>query len=70
MCNLEGAAVGRNCIISRNIFIKNNAIICDKKTVKQSVQIWNGITLENDLMIGQKRYFYERYISKIKEKKL
>lgn len=49
---LEKASIGKNCNICAHVFIENDVIIHDRVTVKCGVQIWNGITIEDDVFIG------------------
>src|SRR6185436_8881129 len=49
---LPGARIGRNCNICSHVFIENGVVIGDNVTVKCGVQLWDGITLEDDVFIG------------------
>ncbi|MBR4126025.1 MAG: N-acetyltransferase [Alphaproteobacteria bacterium] len=49
---LPDAKIGKDCNICSHCFIENNAVIGDRCTVKCNVQIWDGITLEDDVFVG------------------
>ena len=49
---LPNAKIGENCNICSHCFIENEVVIGNNVTVKCGVQIWDGITLEDDVMIG------------------
>ncbi|HBH65520.1 MAG TPA: dTDP-6-deoxy-3,4-keto-hexulose isomerase [Erwinia persicina] len=49
---LDGAVIGENCNICSHCFIESEAVIGNNVTIKCGVQIWNGITLDDDVFIG------------------
>ena len=49
---LPGARIGRDCNICSHCFIENDVIIGDNVTVKCGVQLWDGITLEDNVFVG------------------
>lgn len=49
---LPGVRIGRSCNICDHVFIEGGAIIGDRVTVKCGVQLWTGITIEDDVFIG------------------
>ena len=49
---LPKARIGSDCNICSHVFIENNVIIGDRVTVKCGVQLWDGITLEDDVFVG------------------
>lgn len=49
---LKDAVIGDNCNICSHCFIENKTIIGNNVTIKCGVQIWDGITIENDVFIG------------------
>lgn len=49
---LGGARIGRDCNINAQCFIENDVQVGDRVTVKCGVQLWDGITLEDDVFIG------------------
>ncbi len=49
---LKGARIGEDCNICSHCFIENDVLLGDRVTVKCGVQLWDGITLEDDVFIG------------------
>ena len=49
---LQGAVIGDDCNICSHCFIENDVVIGNRVTVKCGVQLWDGITLEDDVFIG------------------
>jgi len=54
---LPGARIGADCNICDHVFIENDVIIGDRVTIKCGVQIWDGIRLEDNVMIGPNATF-------------
>ena len=54
---LAGARIGSDCNICDHVFIENDVIIGDRVTVKCGVQIWDGIRLEDEVMVGPNATF-------------
>lgn len=49
---LNGAKIGEQCNINALCLIEGNVTIGDRVTVKSGVQLWDGITIEDDAFIG------------------
>ena len=49
---LAGATIGRACNINAQVFIENDVNIGDRVTVKCGVQLWDGLSVEDDVFIG------------------
>ncbi|MDR2406576.1 MAG: N-acetyltransferase [Bacteroidales bacterium] len=49
---LPGAVIGSNCNICSHCFIENDVKIGNNVTIKCGVQVWDGITLEDDVFVG------------------
>ncbi|MGA9628091.1 MAG: WxcM-like domain-containing protein [Bryobacteraceae bacterium] len=49
---LSGAVIGADCNICHHTFIENEVRIGDRATIKCGVQLWDGITIEDDVFIG------------------
>ena len=49
---LPNARIGSGCNICSHCFIENDVLIVNNVTVKCGVQLWNGITLEDNVFIG------------------
>ncbi|MDA0939695.1 MAG: acyltransferase [Bacteroidetes bacterium] len=54
---LEGAHVGKNCNLNCFCFVENDVRIGDRVTVKAGVQLWDGITVEDDVFVGPNATF-------------
>jgi acetyltransferase-like isoleucine patch superfamily enzyme/dTDP-4-dehydrorhamnose 3,5-epimerase-like enzyme len=54
---LPGAVVGRDCNICDGVFIEGDVVVGDRVTVKCGVQLWSGVTLEDDSFIGPNATF-------------
>lgn len=54
---LPGARIGSNCNINAQCFIENDVIVGDNVTVKCGVQLWDGITIEDNVFIGPNATF-------------
>jgi UDP-2-acetamido-3-amino-2,3-dideoxy-glucuronate N-acetyltransferase len=49
---LPNATIGADCNICSHCFIENDVIIGDRVTIKNGVQLWDGLRLGNDVFIG------------------
>lgn len=49
---LPEAVIGKNCNICSHCLIENDVKIGNNVTIKCGVQIWDGIVLEDDVMVG------------------
>lgn len=54
---LPGAKIGENCNICSHCLIENDVVIGNNCTVKCGVQLWDGIELEDNVMIGSNTTF-------------
>lgn len=54
---LEGAKIGSDCNICSHVFIENDVIVGDRVTVKQGVQLWDGLRVEDDVFVGPNATF-------------
>src|SRR5215831_12788332 len=54
---LSGATIGADCNICDHTFIESDVVIGDRVTVKCGVQLWNGVTLEDDVFVGPNATF-------------
>lgn len=54
---LPGARIGRDCNICDHVFIENDVVVGDRVTVKCGVQLWDGITVHDDVFIGPNATF-------------
>jgi acetyltransferase-like isoleucine patch superfamily enzyme len=49
---LPGAVIGADCNICSHCFIENDVVIGDRVTVKNGVQLWDGLRIADDVFIG------------------
>ncbi len=49
---LPGAVIGCDGNICSHCFIENKVVVGDRVTVKCGVQLWDGVTLEDDVFVG------------------
>jgi len=49
---LPGAQIGADVNICSHCFIENKVVIGDRVTVKNGVQLWDGLRVEDDVFIG------------------
>jgi len=54
---LPGARIGAECNICDHCFIENDVVVGDRTTIKSGVQLWDGITVEDDVFIGPNATF-------------
>lgn len=54
---LPGAVIGEDCNICDHVFIENDVVVGDRVTIKCGVQLWDGITLEDDVFVGPNATF-------------
>jgi len=49
---MKGAVVGRACNIGDHAFVESGAIIGDEVTIKNSVAVWQYVTVKNRVFLG------------------
>lgn len=54
---LPGAIIGAECNICDHVFIENDVVIGNRVTIKCGVQIWDGLRIEDDVMVGPNATF-------------
>jgi UDP-2-acetamido-3-amino-2,3-dideoxy-glucuronate N-acetyltransferase len=54
---LPNAQIGENCNICDHVFIENDVKVGNRVTIKCGVQLWDGVTLEDDVFIGPNATF-------------
>jgi acetyltransferase-like isoleucine patch superfamily enzyme len=54
---LPGAVIGRDSNICSHCFIENKVVVGSRVTVKCGVQLWDGVTLEDDVFVGPNATF-------------
>jgi len=54
---LPGARIGADCNICDHTFIENDVVVGSRVTIKCGVQLWDGVTLEDDVFVGPNATF-------------
>ena len=54
---LEGAVVGSECNIGECVYVEKGARLGNKVTVKNGVQVWDGVTCEDYVFVGPNATF-------------
>lgn len=54
---LPNAVIGSDCNICDHVFIENDVVIGNRVTIKCGVQIWDGLRIEDDVMVGPNATF-------------
>ncbi len=49
---LPGAVIGVDCNICDHVFVENDVVVGDRVTVKCGVQLWDGVSLGDDVFVG------------------
>jgi UDP-2-acetamido-3-amino-2,3-dideoxy-glucuronate N-acetyltransferase len=49
---LPGARIGADCNICDHVFIENDVVIGDRVTIKCGVAVWDGLRVEDDVLVG------------------
>jgi acetyltransferase-like isoleucine patch superfamily enzyme/dTDP-4-dehydrorhamnose 3,5-epimerase-like enzyme len=64
---LPGAVIGEDCNLCDHTFIENDVIVGDHVTVKCGVQLWDGITLEDNVFVGPNATFTNDFFPRSKQ---
>jgi UDP-2-acetamido-3-amino-2,3-dideoxy-glucuronate N-acetyltransferase len=54
---LPGAIVGADCNVCDHTYVEDGARLGDNVTLKNGVQVWHGVTLEDDVFVGPNAVF-------------
>jgi UDP-2-acetamido-3-amino-2,3-dideoxy-glucuronate N-acetyltransferase len=54
---LPKARIGEDCNICDHTFIENDVVVGNRVTIKSGVQLWDGVTLEDDVFVGPNATF-------------
>jgi len=65
---LPSAQIGENCNICSHCFIENDVRIGNNVTIKNGVQLWDGISIEDDVFIGANTTFTNDKYPRSKQK--
>ena len=58
----EYAKIGKNCIISKDTYIDEYAIIGDRVKIQNGVSVYHGVTIEDDVFVGPNATFTNDHI--------
>jgi len=62
------AKIGKNCNICSHCLVENEVVVGDNCTLKCGVQLWDGVTLEDNVFIGANVSFTNDRFPKSKNK--
>lgn len=48
----EGAVIGDNCILSKDVYIDHNVHVGSGTKIQNSVSVYNGVTIGDDVFVG------------------
>jgi UDP-2-acetamido-3-amino-2,3-dideoxy-glucuronate N-acetyltransferase len=51
------AKIGRNCVLSQNVFVANNVIVGDRCKIQNNVSLYEGVILEDYVFCGPSMVF-------------
>ena len=54
---LPNAKIGSDCNLCAHVFVENDVTIGDRVTIKCGVQLWDGVSIEDDVFIGPNATF-------------
>lgn len=54
---LAGAVIGRECNLGECVFVAGDVVLGDRVTVKNGVQLWDGVRLADDVFVGPNATF-------------
>jgi acetyltransferase-like isoleucine patch superfamily enzyme len=53
----DGAVVGRDCILGKNVYVDVGARIGDRVKVQNNVSVYDGVVVEDDVFVGPSAVF-------------
>ena len=53
----EGAKIGKNCVLSKDVYVDCNVSIGDECKIQNSVSIYDGVTIESQVFVGPNASF-------------
>lgn len=53
----EGAKIGKNCVLSKDVYVDCNVKIGDECKIQNSVSIYDGVTIESRVFVGPNASF-------------
>ena len=64
---LRGARIGGDCNLCAHVLVENDVTIGNRVTVKSGVQLWDGVTVEDDAFIGPNVTFTNDLVPRSKQ---
>jgi UDP-2-acetamido-3-amino-2,3-dideoxy-glucuronate N-acetyltransferase len=58
----EGARIGADCILSKDVYVDANVTIGDRCKVQNGVSVYQGVTVEDDVFIGPNAVFTNDFV--------
>ncbi|MCC7517938.1 MAG: N-acetyltransferase [Verrucomicrobiae bacterium] len=49
---LGGARLGRDCLLSQNVYVEGRGVIGDRVKIKNNVSVYDCVTIEDDAFVG------------------
>ncbi len=53
----EDSVIGRDCVISKNVYIDEKAVLGDRVKAQNNVNVYHGVTIEDDVFLGPSMTF-------------
>lgn len=54
---MKGARIGAGCNIGECVYVEGDAVIGDRVTIKNGVQVWDAVRLGDDVFVGPNATF-------------
>ncbi len=54
---LAGARIGREVLLSQNVYVEGRVVIGDRVKIKNNVSLYDGVTIEDEAFIGPSAVF-------------
>ena len=56
--------IGENCVISKDTYIDSHVLIGNNCKINNSVSVYYGVTIEDDIFVGQNAFFTNDKLSR------
>jgi len=54
---MKGAVIGADCNVCDHAFVESGAVVGDRVTIKNAVQIWDKVVIEDEVFLGPNMIF-------------
>lgn len=54
---MAGARIGGGCVLGQNVFVASSAVVGERCRIQNSVSIYDGVVLEDDVFVGPSAVF-------------